>query len=202
MIGYYNFANLITFLAIALGLVSIHFSITGQPVYAVVCLIAAGIADMFDGFVARKLSLGPEARDFGKQLDALTDVVAFCVAPSILWYCRYEQQTTALVVTVLYNICGIIRLAYFNVHGLNETNGRLTYTGLPVTFAALIFPVMFTLLNYLDNTWLNQLMLWLPLAVAVLFITPVPVPKPRGFAYIVFVTLAITVIVINLALWK
>ena len=36
-----------------------------------------------------------------------------------------------------------MRLAYFNVHGMTEVGDRKVYTGLPVTYAALIFPIFY-----------------------------------------------------------
>jgi CDP-diacylglycerol--serine O-phosphatidyltransferase len=202
MIGYYNIANLITFISVAFAVATMHFAIEGDFVLATVCLIAAGIADMFDGLVARKLKLSEAQKDFGKNLDALADVVAFAVAPAIYWYALFGNGIVELSILTIYVIAAVVRLAWFNVHGLDEVDKKSYYKGLPVTFAAFIFPLVFTAVKYFAAADLSDVLIYVPLLVAVLFIAPVPVPKPKGISYLIFPLLAIAVIVVNLMLWK
>ena len=71
-------------------------------------------------------------------------------------------------------------------------DGTKYYTGLPVTYAALIFPLVFTVRRLVGN----DAQIWLLaayLATAIAFVTPVPIRKPAGRAYAVFPVLAVVV---------
>lgn len=87
----------------------------------------------------------------------------------------------AMIICGFYTLCGLIRLAYFNVleeeRQKLETTGRKYYTGLPITSAALIFPLAFVATNHylLDN----RLILITTLALtAVAFVLPIRIKKP------------------------
>ncbi|MGH6801716.1 MAG: CDP-alcohol phosphatidyltransferase family protein, partial [Methylocella sp.] len=71
--------NLVTLLALCMGLTAIRFAIEGQFETAVVAVIAAAILDGLDGRIARALR---GTSRFGAELDSLADFVAFGVAPA------------------------------------------------------------------------------------------------------------------------
>ena len=89
-----------------------------------------------------------------------------------------------------------MRLAYFNVHGTRETNGRACYTGLPVTSIAMILPVLSLPIQGLPPVGQK---VWFGLLLGVtglMFISKIPVPKPSGKAYVVFPVLAILAVAV------
>jgi len=96
--------------------------------------IAIGIAiilDSLDGFIAR---LTHSTSDFGLQLDSLSDVISFGVAPSILvfvWGFSTVDTRLAGASAFTFTICGAMRLARFNV----QSGNRKHFVGLPIPAA-------------------------------------------------------------------
>ena len=87
MIGYYDYTVLLTYLGFASGMVGIYLSILGDPFKAIICLMFSGLCDMFDGKVARtKKRRTVEERQFGVQLDSLSDLVCFGILPAMIGY--------------------------------------------------------------------------------------------------------------------
>jgi CDP-diacylglycerol--serine O-phosphatidyltransferase len=74
-------ANFVTLLNMFCGLLAIWQAMNGQMEAACLLILAGGIFDFFDGFVARALNASSE---LGKQLDSLSDVITFGAAPSIM----------------------------------------------------------------------------------------------------------------------
>lgn len=108
--------NLFTIGNLFLGIVSIIFVFNGEPVLAAMLVILAMLADGLDGRVARALNVQSE---FGKELDSLSDVISFGVAPAFIVYVVCFQslnpQAAGWLVTAIFPICGALRLARFNV---------------------------------------------------------------------------------------
>lgn len=188
-IGYLNLPNLITLTGTLFALSSMILAGQGLVAVAMVGLICAGICDLFDGLLARKVEMSHEERAYGGQLDTLNDVVCFGVLPIIIVN-AWVNTVWAFPVYAFYLIAALSRLAYFNVHGIQEVNGKSHYLGLPVTTIAMILPVCALPVNALSpmacNVWLCTLLA----LTAFLFIWKKPIPKPVGKAYVVFPVLA------------
>src|SRR3546814_1214122 len=75
--------NAVTAMALCFGLTGIRFAIAGEWDKAVAAIIFAGVLDGLDGRIARLLK--GESR-FGAELDSLSDVIAFGVAPALVIY--------------------------------------------------------------------------------------------------------------------
>jgi CDP-diacylglycerol---serine O-phosphatidyltransferase len=105
--------NAVTALALCCGLSGVRFAIDGQWMQAVGMIVLAGVLDGVDGRIARLLRANTR---FGAELDSLSDVVAFGVAPATilyLWSLTNAPKfgwTVALSLTV----CCALRLARFN----------------------------------------------------------------------------------------
>lgn len=155
MLGYYNYTVILTYISLCISVLGIHFAICEQPVYALICLMVSGFCDMFDGPVARTMERTEEEKEFGIQIDSLTDLICFGVFPAIIAYSIGLRSTIAIIVLVLYVLCAMIRLAYFNVQESNRqketTEKRKYYQGLPVTTVAIIFPFVFLLKKYIPQ---------------------------------------------------
>src|SRR5271163_972473 len=85
--------NLVTLLALCMGLTAIRFAIEGQFETAVVAVIAAAILDGLDGRIARALR---GTSRFGAELDSLADFVDFGVAPGLILYLWSLHQIKSL----------------------------------------------------------------------------------------------------------
>jgi|TARA_B110000305_G_scaffold209585_2_gene242671 CDP-diacylglycerol--serine O-phosphatidyltransferase len=79
----FNIANLLTSMNLICGMLSILFCFSGQLDWAVYAIFAGAFFDFSDGFVARRFNL---MSPMGKQLDSLSDLVTFGVAPGFLMF--------------------------------------------------------------------------------------------------------------------
>ncbi|MEP1150525.1 MAG: CDP-diacylglycerol--serine O-phosphatidyltransferase [Balneola sp.] len=125
-------------------------SIADGNLYRGAWLIAmAGLFDVMDGLMAR---LADATSDFGIELDSLSDMVSFGVAPGFLIYTfsLNELGTLGIIISAIPPLCGAVRLARFNV------NARLSpssdyFIGLPIPAQAIIIGSFFlTFRNKLD----------------------------------------------------
>ena len=139
------FPNVITLLALAVGLSSIRFAIEGKWELAVTAIIVAAILDGFDGRIARMLNA---TSTFGAELDSLADFVNFGVAPVIVIYLwslhTFKYKLLSWGAVLLYNSCMAIRLARFNTAMINEILPKHFFVGVPAPIGALLVlaPVM------------------------------------------------------------
>ena len=106
--------NLVTLLAICLGLTGVRFAIEGHFDFAVYAIIVAAILDGLDGRIARALQ---GTSRFGAELDSLADFVDFGVAPALVLYLwsLHEHSSIGWFSALIFAIAGALRLARFNV---------------------------------------------------------------------------------------
>ena len=124
--------SLFTIANLFLGIISIIFVFNERPDLAVVMVVIAMLTDGLDGRVARALNV---QSDFGKELDSLSDIISFGVAPAFIMYVVAFQDLNAAagwIVTAIFPICGALRLARFNVM-TSTTPGY--FIGLPIPAA-------------------------------------------------------------------
>lgn len=98
-------------------------------------IIAAAVADFFDGFSARLLGA---VSGIGKELDSLSDLVSFGLAPAMILYNMLEMAHPGSALNfaaLLIAVAGALRLARFNV----DTNQATTFTGLPIPANAIFW---------------------------------------------------------------
>jgi CDP-diacylglycerol--serine O-phosphatidyltransferase len=106
--------NLITVLALCLGLTAIRLAYEGRLDTAVICIIVAGVLDGLDGRLARFLK---GTSRFGAELDSLSDFVCFGVAPALVLYgfILHNLRGLGWVAALVFAIASALRLARFNV---------------------------------------------------------------------------------------
>lgn len=108
--------NLFTLGNLFLGMLAMMFALDGRFSLAAIMVIVAMLLDGLDGRVARALNCPSE---FGKQLDSLSDIISFGVAPALIMYLIsfHDLPQTGLVwiITAIFPMCGALRLARFNV---------------------------------------------------------------------------------------
>ncbi|WP_448190692.1 CDP-diacylglycerol--serine O-phosphatidyltransferase [Azospirillum sp. sgz301742] len=105
--------NVLTVLALCAGLTAIRFAIDGQWQPAVVSVVTAAILDALDGRIARLLN---GQSKFGAELDSLSDVVSFGVAPALMMYlwALGSAGSFGWIAALAYAVCMALRLARFN----------------------------------------------------------------------------------------
>lgn len=107
--------NMFTLGNLFLGMIGIMMALQGKYSMAAIMVIVAMLLDGLDGRVARALHVQSE---FGKELDSLSDVISFGVAPALIMYMVTLQgmpDSLAWTVTAIFPMCGALRLARFNV---------------------------------------------------------------------------------------
>lgn len=196
--------NLFTLLNLFLGVTAIIFILqTGQAIvfinefgYSVVDLpekitwgsilifCAAGV-DFLDGFLAR---LFKATSPMGKQLDSLSDVVSFGVAPSLIMYqllrITYAQQKDGLDISIAFLLPALLiagaaawRLAKFNL----DESQQFSFKGLPTPAAGLFIASLplilqtpsetYNIADYVINKWVLYLVI---LVISFLMISNLP----------------------------
>jgi len=136
---------------------STSFSVPERLYYAAICIAIAAFIDFLDGFLARLLHA---TGDMGKQLDSLSDVVSFGVAPAVILFqflrLSYMQQQNGLEINIawllpafLFACAGAYRLARFNI----DTTQTYGFKGVPIPAAGLVVASLplIAFYNYYDG---------------------------------------------------
>lgn len=147
---YLKVADFFTMANLAFGMLSIFHSILGEFTYAVIFLLLAVLFDYLDGKIARLMKQG--FTDFGKQLDSLSDLISFGVGPAVFAYCLGLQSPVAIIILIFFVVCGLLRLARFNVTKMKH------FEGVPITTSGYIVPLIYFLNVYFLNVSWNYLL--------------------------------------------
>jgi len=140
--------NALTIFGVCLGLSSIKFAIDLNYSMAVIAIGFAAILDTLDGRVAR---LVKGTSKVGKELDSLTDVISFGVAPGFIMYfwVLNEIGKFGWMFVLIYTVCCALRLARFNLTVIeeNETWKINFFEGVPSPAAAglVLLPLLLNL---------------------------------------------------------
>tara|TARA_Y100000590_G_scaffold43537_1_gene46351 strand:+ start:966 stop:1763 length:798 start_codon:yes stop_codon:yes gene_type:complete len=112
--------NIFTLVGVCIGLSSIKFAFDGRFEIAVLAIIVASIIDGLDGRIARLIK---GTSKVGKELDSLTDVISFGVAPAFIMYFwkLNELGRIGWLICLIYVVCVALRLARFNVNSSNQS---------------------------------------------------------------------------------
>lgn len=222
MIGVYNYTVVLTYLSLLSASLGITITLSGGgcPYLGIFFLLFCGFCDAFDGKVAcTKKDRSKIEKRFGIQIDSLSDLVAFGVLPACIGVAIFRTspfiqslllQNVVLgmflrilvyAILLLYVLNALIRLAYFNVSEEDrqtiEEGARKTYTGLPVTSAAILFPLvmMFQYLTPFDLSFLYYVVLF---CMALLFVLKIHLKKLGMKEILFFVFLGVIEFVILL----
>lgn len=176
-----SFFTLMNLFSGFLAIISIS---NGEFVKGAWLIALAGLFDVFDGLMAR---LADATSDFGIELDSISDMVSFGVAPGFLMYTwsLHELGFVGLIISALPPLCGAVRLARFNV------NARLAPTkdffiGLPIPAQAIILGAFFLtfrdsvdLFDFLENG-VNSVLIPFMVVISFLMVSTLPFDKiPR-----------------------
>ncbi|MGO4370937.1 CDP-diacylglycerol--serine O-phosphatidyltransferase [Paenibacillus sp. 2TAB19] len=184
--------SLLTVGNLFLGVIAIILVFNEKPDTAAMMVLIAMLLDGVDGRVARALNAQSE---FGKELDSLSDVISFGVAPAFIMYVvAFQDLSPALawIVTALFPICGALRLARFNV--IASSPGY--FIGLPIPAAG---GVLATLALFKDDIAVS-ILLASTLALALLMVSTIKYPNfkkvgiPRSAVWVVPIIVAVSVV--------
>ena len=142
--------NMLTLIGVCIGLTSIRFALDGRFEFAIVAIILAAIIDGLDGRIARLIK---GTSKVGKELDSLTDMISFGVAPAFIMY-FWKLNTLGRfgwLVCLIYVICVALRLARFNVNSSQEPSWRDNFfEGVPSPAGGILVltPLIFSMTNF------------------------------------------------------
>lgn len=145
--------NVLTIFGVCLGLSSIKFSIDANYAMAIIAIGFAAILDTLDGRVARLIK---GTSKVGKELDSLTDLISFGVAPGFIMYfwTLNEIGKFGWMLVLIYTVCCALRLARFNLTTIEENESWKInfFEGVPSPAAAglVLLPLILSLSGLLE----------------------------------------------------
>ena len=142
--------NMLTLIGVCIGLTSIRFALDGKFEFAIIAIIFAALIDGLDGRIARLIKATSKV---GKELDSLTDMISFGVAPAFIMY-FWKLNTLGRfgwLVCLIYVICVALRLARFNVNSNQDPSWRDNFfEGVPSPAGGILVltPLIISLTNF------------------------------------------------------
>ena len=144
--------NIITTMNLGLGMTALLLTYEGNFPLASMMVLIGMVCDGLDGRLARALHAESV---FGKELDSLSDIVTFGVAPAFIMYAAvlHDFGLTGAVVALAFPAAGALRLARFNM----DTVARSYFVGLPITAAGGILAAFALYHGLLPLDWMPYL---------------------------------------------
>ena len=148
--------NMLTLIGVCIGLTSIRFALDEKFEFALIAIIFAALIDGLDGRIARLIK---GTSKVGKELDSLTDMISFGVAPAFIMYFWTLSSLGRLgwLICLIYVICVALRLARFNVNSNQEPSWKDNFfEGVPSPAGAILLltPLIISLSGF-DYIQLN-----------------------------------------------
>ena len=167
-------SDVISLLNMSSGFLSIICSINHRFEMAAILMIIAIMFDSVDGWVARKTNR-QDTLGFGKNIDSLSDIVSFGVAPAIFIYSSINTtsnilQTIVILVSLMIVVCGVLRLTRYNViAGKIDTQD---FIGFPIPAISFVLATF-----YLSGIYNSYIALLISIVISILMISNVRYPK-------------------------
>ena len=195
--------NMITLLAVCLGLTAIRFAFEGRFESAVIAVVVAAALDGIDGRVARLLK---GTSRFGAELDSLADFVNFGCAPALILYgfALHELKSVGWIGALVFAIAMALRLARFNAMLDDPSRPEWKkdfFVGMPAPAGALtaMLPLYLHFLGLDLRHWGAPVVLAYVLVIALLVVSTVPTFSgktwgkrvPREFVLPIFLVLVV-----------
>tara|TARA_B100001540_G_scaffold314679_1_gene340176 strand:+ start:658 stop:1455 length:798 start_codon:yes stop_codon:yes gene_type:complete len=169
--------NILTLIGVCIGLTSIKFAFDGKFELSIIAVIVAGIIDGLDGRIARLIQ---GTSKVGKELDSLTDVISFGVAPAFIMYFWSMSTIGRLgwLISLIYVVCVALRLARFNVNSEAEPSWRDNFfEGIPSPAGGILvlMPLIFSFSEFqFFNPNYQIIVPSLFIAISILLISKIP----------------------------
>jgi archaetidylserine synthase len=167
-------SDIISLLNMSSGFLAIISSINHNFELSAILMIVAIMFDSIDGWVARKTNRQDDL-GFGKNIDSLSDIVSFGVAPAVFIYCCINTtssilQAAVILVSLLIVICGVLRLTRYNV--IAEKIDMKGFIGFPIPGISFVIATL-----YLSGLFNPYIALILSIFVSLAMISNIKYPK-------------------------
>ena len=142
--------NILTLIGVCIGLSSIKFALDARYELAIIAVVFAAMIDGLDGRIARLIK---GTSKVGKELDSLTDVISFGVAPAFIMYFWLLNNLGKFgwLLCLIYVVCVVLRLARFNVNSNEESSWRDNFfEGIPSPAGGILvlMPLIYSLSGF------------------------------------------------------
>ncbi|MBI1330809.1 MAG: CDP-diacylglycerol--serine O-phosphatidyltransferase [Alphaproteobacteria bacterium] len=172
--------NGLTLLGLCSGATSIRFALAENWKAAVFAIVLATIFDLLDGRMARLMKADSK---FGAQLDSLSDLVSFGIAPSVLVYLWSLSHAggAGWTLCLMFCACAAIRLARFNIESTDESAAKTgCFVGMPTPIAACLalLPMILSFQFTSDTLFRNPLLGGALVAgISLMMVSRIPTPS-------------------------
>ncbi len=172
----YIIPNLFTASSAFVGMLSIIASSKGLYEKAVYFIILSLLLDGLDGRIAR---IAKATSKFGAEFDSLADLVAFGVAPAMLFYYYIGMHFGKIgsLLTALYVLFGALRLARFNVTA--PKNEPSVFIGVPIPTAAIFISIwiLFSIKHHIMTDGFYWIIMMLMAFISILMVSNIRFPS-------------------------
>ena len=167
-------SDAISLLNMSSGFLSVISSINHNFELAAVLMLIAIMFDSADGWVARKTNRQDDL-GFGKNIDSLSDIVSFGVAPAVFIYTCINTtpgiyQAIVILISLLIVVCGVLRLTRYNV--IADKLNTKDFIGFPIPGISFVIATF-----YLSGLFNPIVALILSVFVSLLMICNIRYPK-------------------------
>ena len=163
-------ADIISLINALVGFTAIITLIQGKLDEPLILILAAVIADAADGTIARYSGYGI----LGANLDSLADVISFGAAPAAVAFVVLDNFGIAAgLFAGLFLICGILRLARFNVSGKKDG-----FQGIPITAGGFVVALFVLIKDFVP--YFEYMFAFLLIIMSFLMISTVNYPKLKS----------------------
>ncbi len=194
LLGFYNYTVVLTYVGMLAGFTGIVCAMERNFRSALVCLLVAGICDMFDGAIASTMERTAAEKRFGIQIDSLSDLICFGMLPAAFVCSLGGRNYLCFGIAGAYLLCTLIRLAFFNVleeeRQNSESGRRKCYMGMPVTMMAVFLPAVNAACRWRRSSSLIPYCALLLICGAA-YLCPITIKKPKFVGKVVLVILGV-----------
>jgi len=209
--------SMVTLMALCLGVTSIRYAMDAKWSIAVSLVLFAAILDGIDGRLARLLN---SSSRFGAELDSLSDMVSFGVAPALITYFwslhAIEYKGVGWAFVLFFIACAALRLARFNAIDSvasdesdidEEHKSGSQFTGVPMPAGALL--VLMPLIATFDFCFIDNIFPWFMggymALIGILMISKIPTFSGKDIQvdkkYVPFIMLLVALCILSLIIY-
>ena len=199
ILGNLNKANLLVIIFLFFGSVSVGFTMIGETHYAIMSIIIGAIIHFFNGAYQYQEDLEEEELSFAIELNSLSKMVTYGLAPSVLLVQITNQSVVSVMVAAFYLLAVATRIAHYNrpLELQGEVEESSVY-GLPLVSIAMVLPLL-SILTWIAPTTLVMYLWILAFGLCLVgFILKIELPRiPANF---IFAILALGIFALGLLL--
>jgi len=180
-ISKHHIPSLFTLMNLFLGFLAVISIVDGYYVRAAYLIIVAGIFDILDGKIARRIQTPSQ---FGVELDSLADMISFCLAPALLVWSLYARDMHPVLGALIAGAplyFGALRLARYNAR--QHARPLPYFEGLPSPVSAMTIVALVLYYSEQSHPGAAKVVLPIVMATSFLMVSSIRYPKSPKFTF-------------------